>query len=285
MSKILVLGGQGQLGQALASESAGDGRFVFLTSEEADITDEEQLKQVFEKHEPTCIVNCAAYTAVDKAEDEPLLAARLNADALLTIAGLCKRYGADLVHISTDFVFEGTQAYPLGEGDLTKPIGVYGKTKLAGEENIQKLVENFIIIRTSWLYSEFGHNFAKTMLRLAKERDSIKVVADQVGTPTYARDLAKGILQIINQPDKVYGVFHYSNEGVASWYDFAHEIVDLSGNAVQVAPIKSEEFPTKAQRPSYSVLDKSKIKAAYRLSIPHWRDSLKVCLEYLKHQT
>lgn len=281
MNKILVFGGNGQLGQCL--QVAGDDRsMVFLSSKEADICNEVQLEQLFSQYVPSHVINCAAYTAVDKAEDEIEEANKINAIGPGILAKLCKRFNTVLIHISTDFVFEGNQTGLLSEECPTHPTGVYGKTKLDGEVLIQETWEKHIIIRTSWLYSEYANNFAKTMLRLSQDRDELKVVADQVGTPTYAPDLAKVLWQIAGSVDEKYGLYHYSNEGVASWYDFAYAIFELSDTNIRLLPIKTEDFPTKAKRPPYSVMDKSKIKEQFNLVIPNWRDSLKVCLQRLQ---
>lgn len=280
MSKLLVLGGFGQLGQCLQTVCGGDA--IFLSSKEADISNESQLEQLFHQHRPTHVINCAAYTAVDKAEEEIEAATSINAIAPGKLAERCKRFDTVLIHISTDFVFEGTQTGLLAEEDTARPTGIYGKTKLAGELAIQAAWEKHIIIRTSWLYSEYANNFAKTMLRLAEGREELKVVADQVGTPTYALDLAKALCEIIKKTEGKYGIYHYSNEGVASWYDFAHAIFELNGVNIRLLPIKTSEFPTKAKRPAYSVLDKTKIKKQFNLDIPNWRDSLRTCLERLQ---
>lgn len=286
MQKIIVFGGNGQLGQALKSVSINSDEIIFLSSSEGNVLDERKLRAQFSAYRPDVVINCAAYTAVDKAEDEALLAAELNVEAPRNLARICKQFNAILFHVSTDFVFGGTQTGLLAETDLTAPTGVYGQTKLDGELAIQAELEEHLIIRTSWLYSEFGNNFAKTMLRLGKDRDALNVVADQVGTPTYAVDLATAILTIIRQDGPfVYGLYHYSNEGVASWYDFAHEIFDLAGYAVQTNPISTAAYPTRAKRPAYSVLDKAKIKATYPIQVPHWRDSLKICVQRIKEHS
>ncbi|MDM8176809.1 MULTISPECIES: dTDP-4-dehydrorhamnose reductase [Olivibacter] len=283
MSKIIVLGGQGQLGQCLQSVCE-DKAMVFLSSKEADISNEAQLEQWFIQYNPSHIINCAAYTAVDKAEDEKEEASKINTIAPGILAGLCKRFDAILIHISTDFVFEGNQTGLLEETSIANPTGVYGQTKLDGETTIQQIWNKHIIIRTSWLYSEYANNFVKTMLRLAQDREELKVVADQVGTPTYARDLAEVLCKIIdnNITEDEYGLYHYSNEGVASWYDFAYAVFELSNTNIRLFPIKTADFPTKAKRPAYSVMDKSKIKKQFNLVIPNWRDSLKNCLQRLK---
>lgn len=276
-NKILVFGGKGQLGQCLKSVSKKDD-LVFLSSAEASICNKEQIESVLNKYKPKVIINCAAYTAVDKAEDEAAVATALNTTGPALLAELCRQFDVLIIHISTDFVFEGTTTGLLNEDEVTKPTGIYGKTKLDGERAIQEVWNKHIIIRTSWLYSEYANNFVKTMLRLAQDRDELNIVADQVGTPTYAMDLASAILAIIDNTDHKYGLYHYSNEGVASWYDFAHAIFELSNKKLHLKPIKTIDFPTKAKRPAYSVLDKTKIKQQFQLSIPHWRESLKVCL-------
>lgn len=278
--KILVLGGKGQLGQCLTAVSKND-NLIFLSSAEANICDKEQIEGLFNKYRPKTVINCAAYTAVDKAEDEEVAATALNATGPAILAELCKQFDTVMIHISTDFVFEGTATGLLSENDITKPTGVYGKTKLEGEHLIQNIWNKHIIIRTSWLYSEYANNFAKTMLKLAQERDELNIVADQVGTPTYAIDLANALLTIIDNSDQKFGLYHYSNEGVASWYDFAHAIFELSNKQLRLKPIKTIDFPTKAKRPAYSVLDKTKIKQQFQLLIPHWRESLKICLTRL----
>ncbi|MFC6099746.1 dTDP-4-dehydrorhamnose reductase [Olivibacter domesticus] len=276
-NKILVFGGKGQLGQCLRSVSKNDD-LVFFSSAEANICNKEQIESLFNKYKPEVIINCAAYTAVDKAEDEAAVATALNTTGPALLAELCRQFDVLIIHISTDFVFEGTITGLLNEDEVTKPTGIYGKTKLDGERAIQEVWNKHIIIRTSWLYSEYANNFVKTMLRLAQDRDELNIVADQVGTPTYAMDLASAILAIIDNTDHKYGLYHYSNEGVASWYDFAHAIFELSNKKLHLKPIKTIDFPTKARRPAYSVLDKTKIKKQFQLSIPHWRESLKVCL-------
>ena len=281
MKKIVVFGGNSQLAQSIkkVKHSFPLLEVVFLSSEEASIVDVEALVSVFDKHKPQVIINCGAYTAVDLAEGEVEKATMVNADGPRNLAHLCEKSGATLVHISTDFVFDGHYARPLAESDQTNPISVYGKTKLAGEQEIINNASRYVILRTSWLYSEFGNNFVKTMLRLGKERESLGVVADQIGTPTYAVDLANAILTIASKEKLEYGVYHYSNEGVASWYDFAHAIFKIAKLTIDLKPLSSAEFPTKAVRPPFSVLDKSKIKDQFSIQIPHWQDSLEVCLK------
>lgn len=283
MSNIVVFGASGQLGQCLKSVAGLQGlsTIYFPSESEADILNTEALRNIFDTYKPSWCINCAAYTAVDKAEDDVDLARKINKTGVENISGLCSEYGAVFIHTSTDFVFKGDKATPLDEDDLAEPINVYGLTKLEGEQVVEATLEKYFILRTSWLYSEYGNNFVKTMLRLGADRDELKVIADQVGTPTYAMDLAACILQIISANNTDYGLYHYSNEGVASWYDFAKAIFDVSGTKVKVLPIKTSEYPTRAVRPAYSVMSKSKIKKALNIEIPYWRDSLITCISKL----
>lgn len=283
MQNIIVFGASGQLGNCL-KKVAGERKIDyihFLPEDEADILRDDLLDIVFEKYKPTFAINCAAYTAVDKAEDDVDLARAINNTGAANLARQCKVYSATLIQISTDFIFKGDIALPRVEEDPAEPISVYGLTKLEGEQAIAEIIDEYYTIRTSWLYSEYGNNFVKTMLKLGAERDELKIIADQVGTPTYAIDLAGVILTIITAGKKAYGIYHYSNEGVTSWYDFAKSIFDISGTDVKVLPIRTSEYPTNAQRPAYSVLDKAKIKNTFNIEIPYWRDSLKVCIERL----
>lgn len=284
MNNIVVFGASGQLGQCLKSvaEKEGMSSIYFPLKSEADILDVDLLKTIFETYKPFYSINCAAYTAVDKAEDEPELALKINETGVKNLSLLCLQYKSTLIHISTDFVFEGNKPRPLTETDETNPISVYGQTKLYGEKVVEALLKQYFIIRTGWLYSEYANNFVKTMLRLGAEKDELRIIADQVGTPTYAIDLASAILRIINIGNTTYGIYHYSNEGVTSWYDFAKAIFEISGTTVKVIPIKTEEYITKAVRPAYSVLDKSKIKKNLQIEIPYWRDSLVICINMLK---
>ena len=278
---ILVTGANGQLGSEIRILSEGaSGSFVFTDIDELDITDRAAVDAYVDSGNIDVIVNCAAYTNVDAAEDKPELAALLNATAVGYLAGAMARRGGLLVHISTDYVFGGeTYNTPCTESMAGSPTGVYGLTKLHGEQAVLGSGCRSIIIRTSWLYSEFGRNFLKTMLNLTATRPAVSVVFDQVGTPTYARDLAGAILRILEVPDPACGIYHYSNEGVCSWYDFAREIAILSGHtACEVLPCHSSEFPSRVHRPPYSVLDKTKIKQTFGLSIPHWTQSLRECL-------
>lgn len=286
MSKIIVLGASGQLGQCLKHVSAEMDitNIAFPDETEGNILNTKTLKQLFEKHQPKYCINCAAYTAVDKAEDELELARKINKTGVANIAALCKEYDTALIQISTDFIFTGNSPHPLIETDPTEPISVYGLTKLEGEQVIFPLTEKYFILRTSWLYSEYANNFVKTMLKLGKERDELKIIADQVGSPTYAIDLASAVLQIIESGSNAYGIYHYSNEGVTSWYDFAQGIFDISKTEVKTFPIRTAEYPTKAMRPAYSVMDKAKIKKTFGIEIPYWRHSLEKCIAALAKQ-
>lgn len=285
MSRILVFGASGQLGTCLKDTAMerGINGIIFPEERSADILDLQGLRMAFEKEKPAFVINCAAYTAVDKAEDELELARGVNRDGAANLARMCKTHGAVLIHISTDFVFEGNIPKLLSEDDPANPVSVYGLTKLEGEQAIAAEMQEFYILRTSWLYSEHGNNFVKTMLKLGSTRDELKVIADQVGTPTYAMDLAYVIFQIIAANKKAFGIYHFSNEGVTSWFDFAKAIFDLSGITTRVCPIRGIEYPTKATRPAYSVMDKSKIKRSFNLEIPYWRDSLEICLKKISY--
>ncbi|GAA4493605.1 dTDP-4-dehydrorhamnose reductase [Hymenobacter ginsengisoli] len=283
LNTTLVFGASGQLGQCLtqvAQERNLNG-LISPPEAQANILNPNGLRSLFEQHRPAYIINCAAYTAVDKAEDEVDLARRVNRDGVENLARLCGEFGTTLIQISTDFVFAGTGNQPLVETDAPTPISVYGLTKLEGEQVIPGLAPKYFIIRTSWLYSEFAGNFVKTMLKLGRERDELRIVWDQVGTPCYAIDLAGCILHIIESQSQAYGLYHYSNEGLTSWYDFATAIFELSGLPVKTIPIRTAEYPTKATRPAYSVLDKTKVKQALGVAIPHWRTSLRTCFERL----
>ena len=283
MSSILVFGASGQLGQCLAhvaKERATPG-LVFLAEDQANILNPEGLAALFAQHRPAYVINCAAYTAVDKAEDEAETARKVNRDGVENLARLCAEYGTVLIQISTDFVFAGTGNEPLLETDETAPVSVYGRTKLEGEQVIAAHTGRYFILRTSWLYSEFAGNFVKTMLKLGQERPELRIIWDQTGTPTSAIDLAGCILHLIETESQAFGLYHYSNEGLTSWYDFATAIFELSGTAVRTVPIRTAEYPTKATRAAYSVLDKTKAKTLLGVVIPHWRASLRVCLERL----
>ncbi|MBN1819675.1 MAG: dTDP-4-dehydrorhamnose reductase [Prolixibacteraceae bacterium] len=283
--RILITGAKGQLGNEINALSGDFPQFqIILTDvDELDITNRDSVVDFIMEQNPDFLVNCAAYTAVDKAEDEPEKAKLINAVAPGILAEVCMENDIKLIHTSTDYVFDGTNHKPYIESDEVNPIGIYGKTKLQGELNCSFKNPESVIIRTSWLYSVFGNNFVKTILRLGKEKDILTVISDQVGTPTNAADLAKSILNIIEgvQKKKIFvpGIYHYSNEGVCSWYDFALAIVEMANMNCKVVPIKTEDYKSKAKRPHYSVLNKTKIKTTYQLEIPYWRDSLKSCIE------
>lgn len=277
MANILVTGCNGQLGSELRKIGFSALDEVFYTDvAELDITDYTAVLKFVKEHEVDTIVNCAAYTAVDKAEEEPELAEKINALAVANLAKAAAKEDCLLIQISTDYVFDGSGSRPYTEKDKPCPVSVYGKTKLAGEEAILKSGCFYIIIRTAWLYSVFGNNFVKTILHLADERPEINVVSDQIGSPTYAEDLARVITAIMDNEERIEheGIYHFSNEGVCSWYDFATEIVRLSGKNCKVNAVTTAEYPTKTKRPAYSVLDKSKIKQTFGLEIPEWKEAL-----------
>lgn len=281
--KILVTGSNGQLGSELRelSEDFSFGEFIFTDEKELDITLEDQVDNLFASFNPDVVINCAAYTAVDKAESEAEKAYLINTKAAKILSKVSAKHDSLLIHISTDYVFDGRSWTPYTENDKINPLSVYGKTKAEGEKAILESAQKAVIIRTSWLYSSYGNNFVRTILRFTKERDFLNIVFDQTGTPTYARDLAKAILQIIPAASKNPGVeiFHYSNEGVISWYDFAKAIVEEKGISFKINPIVSRDFPQAAPRPFYSVLDKTSIKEKFAIEIPYWRESLRECLK------
>ena len=279
---ILITGANGQLGNELRQISGNyaNFRFFFTDVDELDITHSDAVHDFFDKNKIQTVINCAAYTAVDKAESDEPAAMRINAVAVEYLAKVCNKTDATLIHISTDYVYDGCSCKPYSEDHCTAPASVYGRSKLAGEK-VALSVSKSVVIRTSWLYSSFGNNFVKTMLRLGKERETINVVFDQGGTPTYAADLAQVIMEIVKtaaQDHLKSGIFHYSNEGVCSWYDFAHEIMQQAKLKCTVQPIETKDYPTPATRPHYSVLNKARIKAEYGMEIPHWKDSLSRCL-------
>ena len=278
--KIVVLGASGQLGSCLkkVSEEKNISDISFPSEQDGNILDKDLLEKLFTVEKPLFVINCAAYTAVDKAEDEQDICRKVNRTGAANIAEACARHNATLVHISTDFVFKGDVPKLLSETDPTEPENIYGLTKLEGEQDIAEILDKHFIIRTSWLYSEYANNFVKTMLRLGQERDQLGVIVDQVGSPTYAIDLAATVLDVIASDSDAYGIYHYSNEGVTSWYDFAKTIFDISNTSVLLNPVKTSEYVTKAVRPAYSVMDKTKIKKTFGIQIPYWRDSLVVCL-------
>lgn len=278
MQNILVTGADGQLGHALRKlvKRYADFSFVFTDVDDLDITNAPLIQRFFELNTVDFCINAAAYTAVDKAESEMDTAFLINADAVEILAKVCAASKTKLVHISTDFVFDGEQSKPYVEADTTNPLSVYGQSKLQGEEEARRHCEKHFVVRTSWLYGRHGKNFLNTMLRLGTERETVSVVNDQVGTPTSAADLAECLMQIVSEPDAEakYGTYHFANEGACSWYEFATAIMELAGLNCEVHPIGTEAYPTAAKRPSYSVLDKSKVKEAFGLKIPDWRESL-----------
>jgi dTDP-4-dehydrorhamnose reductase len=278
---VLVTGANGQLGQAIRSVVGNYPSidFVFCSSSELNITDKNNCETIFEKYKPQFCINAAAYTAVDKAESEPEKAYAINVTGAQNLAEVCKAYNTTLLHVSTDFVFDGLANQPYSEEDVPNPTGVYGETKLQGEQAIQNTWKKHFIIRTSWVYSQFANNFMKTMIRLASERDSLSVVSDQIGTPTNAVDLAECLLTIItfdirHSTFDHYGIYNFSNEGQCSWYDFAAEIFKVNKVSINLQPIPTTAYPTPAKRPAYSVLDKSKIKQVFGMEIKSWKDSI-----------
>lgn len=286
MIEVLVTGANGQLGQSLRARASRCPRFSFHFTdvETLDLCDAEAVRDFVVGHGVDYILNCAAYTAVDKAESEEPLCARVNSEAVRNVGQAAQAVGAKVIHVSTDYVFDGTNCRPYVETDPTCPISAYGRTKLAGEEALLACCPNSVILRTAWLYSEYGHNFVKTMLRLGAEREELRVIFDQVGTPTYAGDLADMMLTIVEQAEQGHfeaGVFHFSNEGVCSWYDFTVKILQLAGLTARVIPIETKDYPTAAARPHYSVLNKAKVKAAYGVVIPHWEASLRGMIDRL----
>ena len=290
LQTILVTGSTGQLGQSIQSIAPDypGYEFVFAHRQQLDLSNETSITDFFEHQTFDIIINCAAHTAVDKVESEPELANQINHLAVQQLADIAKQQNTKLIHISTDYVFNGKQYRPYLETDSVEPQSVYGQTKLSGEQTIQNtLKNNAIIIRTSWVYSEYGNNFVKTMLKLGQERDSLNVIFDQIGTPTYANDLAKAIMSIVqsqefHQADFTTNIVHFSNEGVCSWYDFAKTIFEFANIQCHVNAIETKDYPTPAKRPHYSVLNKAKIRQTYHLVIPHWKDSLKNCLTALQ---
>lgn len=273
---ILVTGASGQLGQSIQfiASNYSDCQFIFASSTDLDITNQERVNHFFDTNTIDFCINTAAYTAVDKAESEIDKAESINVVGPRNLAIACQKNQVKLLHISTDFVFDGASSKPYLETDATNPLGIYGKTKLEGEQAVANAMNDYFIIRTSWVYSQFGNNFMKTMLRLASERDTLSIVSDQIGSPTNAVDLAKALLSIIQSNSSKYGIYNFSNEGIASWYDFATEIFRINKVVINVNPIPTEAFPTPAKRPKYSLLDKSKIKNAFGIDIKTWQESL-----------
>ena len=284
--KILVTGSKSQLGSSLRRVFDNDPAIdaTYTDHDTLDITDRDAVYRFLGDNKFDIVVNCAAYTAVDKAESDEILASALNTGAVGNLAEAAVKNGTRVIHISTDYVFSGQGCRPYEENDEPYPQSIYGRTKLEGEALLTSFCQNALIIRTAWLYSEFGGNFVKTMLRLAETRPEINVVADQIGTPTYAGDLAEAIHRIVSSGEWKPGIYHFTDEGVASWYDFTKAIFEIAGRDVKVNPIKTSEYPTQAKRPLYSVLSKKKIKKAFGLEIPYWRDSLKTCISQLKQE-
>jgi dTDP-4-dehydrorhamnose reductase len=283
---VLITGSNGQLGSEIRqlSNSYPQFQFIFTDVAELDITDEKAVADFIKSNHINAIINCAAYTAVDKAESDALLASKINEIGPKNLAKAAAEVNAKMIQISTDYVFNGFSYLPLKEVDAIDPIGVYGRTKVDGENAVLQSGADAIVIRTSWLYSSFGNNFVKTIRKYGSERGQLKVVFDQVGTPTYARDLANACLDILASNDVISAkgnIYHYSNEGAVSWFDFAHAIIELSDIQCDIEPVDSSQFQTVARRPNYSVLDKSKIKADFGLKIPYWRHSLKDCIALL----
>ncbi len=289
IKRILITGANGQVGRELKvlAEFYPDWEFYFTGSEDLDITEASSVQQFFDQHQINTCINCAAYTAVDKAETDEKTARLVNVAGVENLAKTCAISKATLIHYSTDYVYHGHQNRPYQETDATNPQGVYATTKLEGDLKALAIHPHTLVIRTSWVYSSFGHNFVKTMLRLGADRDKLTVIFDQIGTPTYARDIAAATLLILEKLDtlsisEVAGIYHYSNEGIASWYDFAKAIFELRNISCHVLPIETKDYPTPAARPHFSVLNKAKIKTTFGLEIPHWRESLENCLKELE---
>jgi dTDP-4-dehydrorhamnose reductase len=281
---ILITGSNGQLGNEMqvTAKNYGQLHFIYTDVAELDICNKDALHSFVATNKVDMIVNCAAYTAVDKAEDDVELCYKINSEAVKNIGEVATTNGVKVIHVSTVYVFDGSNHIPYTEDMPVCPSSIYGKSKLAGEEALIKECSQAVIIRTAWLYSSFGNNFVKTMIKLGTERESLNVIFDQVGTPTYAADLADAIMKIITHSDFVPGIYHYSNEGVCSWYDFTKSIHRKSNITCNVQAIETKDYPTRTPRPHYSVLNKSKIKSTYGITVPHWEDSLDKCLEILK---
>ena len=290
--KVLITGSNGQLGSEIKELASGYENLecVFKDLPKLDICDTETLTTIISDQHINAVINCAAYTAVDKAEEDLVTASKVNAKGVLNLVNALKKVDGKLIHISTDYVFDGNHLQPYKETDPVSPKGVYGETKRAGELAVFNSSIDAIVIRTSWLYSAYGNNFIKTMLRLGNVKESIQVIYDQIGTPTYAKDLAKTCLDILSNAgftniSKKGKIYHYSNEGVTSWYDFARAIMEISNIDCKVIPIETKDYPTQAVRPLYSVLDKSKITSDFKVTIPHWRDSLTNCIKKINHNS
>jgi len=283
MKTILITGSKGQLGNEMQQIAVHYPQFNFIYTDvdELDICDKTALDDFVKANSVNFIVNCAAYTAVDKAEDDVALCYKINSDAVRNIGEVAALNGIKVVHVSTDYVFDGTNYIPYKEDQEVSPATVYGKSKLAGEQALIESCNEAVIIRTAWLYSSFGNNFVKTMMKLGTERDSLNVVFDQVGSPTYATDLAEAIMKVVSSENFVAGIYHFSDEGVCSWYDFTKTIHKIAGITCNVQPIESKDFPARTPRPHYSVLNKAKIKSIYGITIPHWEESLEKCIQIL----
>ena len=285
--KVLITGSNGQLGSEILQlvDKYDHFEFIFKDLPDLDISNEASVNNFILENNINTVVNCAAYTAVDSAENNIEIANRVNTIGVYNLVNALEKVNGKLIHISTDYVFDGNQSFPYKESDSVSPIGVYGKTKRDGELFVINSSIDSILIRTSWLYSSYGNNFVKTMLRLGNEKDSLNVISDQIGSPTYARDLAKTCFEILSSTgriDEKGKVYHYSNEGVASWYDFAISIMELAGSNCEIKAIQTKDYPTRAKRPNYSVLNKTKIKKDFKIKIPHWRMSLRDCISKLK---
>ena len=285
--KLLITGAYGQLGNEMrvALERYPHLESIFTDVDTLDITDKNAVDAFVALHQPNVLINCAAYTAVDKAEDDLALCYKINCDAVRNLGEVAQAHGMTVIHVSTDYVFDGTNHIPYTEDMAVSPTNVYGKSKLAGERELRRVCPGAIIIRTSWLYSGFGNNFVKTMLKLGNERSQLKVIFDQIGTPTYAADLADAMLQIIDSGKFVPGIYHFSNEGVCSWYDFTKMIFKLAHVECEVLPIESKDYAVRTPRPHYSVLNKSKLKSTYNQTIPYWMDGLERCLHVLQSES
>ena len=284
MKTILITGSKGQLGNEMQQVAVSYPQFnyIYTDVDELDICDKAALDAFVKANSVNFIVNCAAYTAVDKAEDDVELCYKINSDAVRNIGEVAASNGIKVVHVSTDYVFDGTNHIPYTEIQEVSPATVYGKSKLAGELALLESCKDSVIIRTAWLYSSFGNNFVKTMMKLGTERDSLNVVFDQVGSPTYAADLAEAIMKVVSAENFVAGIYHFSDEGVCSWYDFTKTIHKIAGISCNVQPIESKDFPARTPRPHYSVLNKAKIKSTYGITIPHWEESLEKCIKILQ---
>ncbi|WP_417195758.1 dTDP-4-dehydrorhamnose reductase [Bizionia sp.] len=277
-TEVLITGSNGQLGKTVFALHQGNNykalNFTFTTKATLDISNQEQVDRYFKSNNFNYCINCAAYTAVDRAEDEKEEAFLINAIGARNLAEACKKYGVILIHISTDFVFDGSKNEPYSETDIPNPINVYGASKLQGERNIQSILENYFIIRTSWLYSEFGNNFVKTMLRLGAEKEELHVVNDQIGSPTYAQDLVEVVLEIIISGNKKFGLYHFSNKGAISWFEFAQAVFKLGQISIKLNSIQTKNYPTPARRPKNSVLESSKIETAFKITTADWKNGL-----------